>query len=116
MDGQQERPISQPILQESRSPDSLTADFNNGSIPTKSSSNKSIRRCKLVSDFEVVPEDVEAVIPAGSKRKNRNPPSPLNLNLKQVNPISTKAILIKLLTKSSPSLYPNHLKKTHIGS
>lgn len=55
-----------------------------GGITSKSSSNKSLRKSKLVSDFEVLPEDVEAIIPPGSKRKNRNPPSPLNLNLKQV--------------------------------
>lgn len=71
----------------------MAADNNSGSaggvggggIASKSSSNKSLRKCKLITDFEVLPEDVEAVIPAGSKRKNRNPPSPLNLNLQQVN-------------------------------
>ena len=68
----------------------MAQDSNSGAtigagITSKSSSNKSLRKCKLMSDFEVLPEDVEAIIPAGSKRKNRNPPSPLNLNLQQVN-------------------------------
>lgn len=48
----------------------------------KSSSNKSIRKSKLNTDFEVVPEDVVANI--NPQRKTRLPPSPLNLNLKQV--------------------------------
>lgn len=76
----------------------MIADNNSGGsggigigagITSKSSSNKSLRKCKLMSDFEVLPEDVEAIIPAGSKRKNRNPPSPLNLNLQQVNIVLT---------------------------
>lgn len=89
-----ERPASQPQFQEVRTPDSLTtstiatttpSELNSSGIPSKSSSNKSIRKCKLVPDFEVLPEDVEAVIPPDSKRRSRNPPSPLNLNLNQVN-------------------------------
>ncbi|XP_037821990.1 uncharacterized protein LOC119610721 isoform X2 [Lucilia sericata] len=87
LEAQGERSASQPQLQESKSPDSLIAttpsDLNSSGIASKSSSNKSIRKCKLVPDFEVLPEDVEVVIPPGNKRKNRTPPSPLNLNLKQ---------------------------------
>lgn len=74
--------MSQPTVQESKSADTLIVDDIKYAMPPKSSSNKSIRRSKMVSDFEVVPEDVEAVIKTQTKRKN--PPRPLDLNLRQV--------------------------------
>ncbi|XP_043654378.1 uncharacterized protein LOC122620812 isoform X1 [Drosophila teissieri] len=52
-------------------------------LPTKSSSSKSLRRSKAFSDFEVLPEDHVAEIKATSSRRQKVPPSPLNLN--QVN-------------------------------
>ncbi|XP_032577171.1 uncharacterized protein LOC6607289 isoform X2 [Drosophila sechellia] len=52
-------------------------------LPTKSSSSKSLRRSKAFSDFEVLPEDHVAEIKATSSRRQKMPPSPLNLN--QVN-------------------------------
>ncbi|XP_017124065.1 uncharacterized protein LOC108143972 isoform X1 [Drosophila elegans] len=52
-------------------------------LPAKSSSSKSLRRSKAFSDFEVLPEDHVAEIKATSSRRQKLPPSPLNLN--QVN-------------------------------
>ncbi|XP_062126862.1 uncharacterized protein LOC133839375 isoform X1 [Drosophila sulfurigaster albostrigata] len=49
-------------------------------LPSKSASNKSLRRSKAFSDFEVLPEDHEADIKSTSSRRNKLPPSPLNLN------------------------------------
>ncbi|XP_030375874.1 uncharacterized protein LOC115625108 isoform X2 [Scaptodrosophila lebanonensis] len=49
-------------------------------LPTKSSSNKSLRRSKAFSDFEVLPEDHVAEIKARASRRTKSPPSPLNLN------------------------------------
>ncbi|XP_016961145.1 uncharacterized protein LOC108031888 isoform X2 [Drosophila biarmipes] len=54
-------------------------------LPAKSSSSKSLRRSKAFSDFEVLPEDHVAEIKATSSRRQKLPPSPLNLN--QVNQI-----------------------------
>uniref|UniRef100_A0A1B0BQ32 Uncharacterized protein n=1 Tax=Glossina palpalis gambiensis TaxID=67801 RepID=A0A1B0BQ32_9MUSC len=51
--------------------------------PTKSTSNKSLRKYKTITDFEVVPEDVETDLSGTGKRKTRVPPRPLNLNIKQ---------------------------------
>ncbi|KRG00956.1 uncharacterized protein Dmoj_GI23413, isoform G [Drosophila mojavensis] len=50
------------------------------SLPSKSSSNKSLRRSRAFSDFEVLPEDHVADIKATTSRRNKLPPSPLNLN------------------------------------
>ncbi|KPU80102.1 uncharacterized protein Dana_GF16676, isoform B [Drosophila ananassae] len=52
-------------------------------LPAKSSSSKSLRRSKAFSDFEVLPEDHVAEIKSTSSRRQKLPPSPLNLN--QVN-------------------------------
>ncbi|KAH8384079.1 hypothetical protein KR009_012013 [Drosophila setifemur] len=52
-------------------------------LPAKSSSSKSLRRSRAFSDFEVLPEDHVAEIKSTSTRRQRLPPSPLNLN--QVN-------------------------------
>jgi len=52
-------------------------------LAAKSSSSKSLRRSKAFSDFEVLPEDHVAEIKATSSRRQKLPPSPLNLN--QVN-------------------------------
>ncbi|XP_017963618.1 uncharacterized protein LOC108656129 isoform X2 [Drosophila navojoa] len=49
-------------------------------LPSKSSSNKSLRRSRAFSDFEVLPEDHVADIKATTSRRNKLPPSPLNLN------------------------------------
>ncbi|XP_022224907.2 uncharacterized protein LOC111075742 [Drosophila obscura] len=49
-------------------------------LPIKSSSNKSLRRSKAFSDFEVLPEDHVAEIKSTSSRRQKLPPSPLNLN------------------------------------
>ncbi|BFF91129.1 uncharacterized protein DMAD_09485 [Drosophila madeirensis] len=49
-------------------------------LPTKSSSSKSLRRSKAFSDFEVLPEDHVAEIKSTSSRRQKLPPSPLNLN------------------------------------
>ncbi|KAH8312234.1 hypothetical protein KR044_009932, partial [Drosophila immigrans] len=49
-------------------------------MPSKSASNKSLRRSKAFSDFEVLPEDHVADIKSTSSRRNKLPPSPLNLN------------------------------------
>ncbi|KAH8416686.1 hypothetical protein KR222_007070, partial [Zaprionus bogoriensis] len=48
--------------------------------PSKSASNKSLRRSKAFSDFEVLPEDHVADIKSTSSRRTKLPPSPLNLN------------------------------------
>ncbi|XP_065371499.1 uncharacterized protein LOC135963522 [Calliphora vicina] len=114
-----ERSSSQPQLQESKSPDSLNttttlpSEFNSSGIASKSSSNKSIRKCKLVPDFEVLPEDVEAVIPPGSKRINRTPPSPLNLNLSQdLNDSDHQYYTSPQLLKASPQDGTQSLNRT----
>ncbi|KAH8232290.1 hypothetical protein KR032_003730 [Drosophila birchii] len=63
-------------------------DSNRSSAPplaAKSSSSKSLRRSKAFSDFEVLPEDHVAEIKATSSRRQKLPPSPLNLS--QVNQI-----------------------------
>lgn len=91
LETQTERSMSQPTVQESKSADTLIVDDMKYSMPPKSSSNKSLRKSKLVSDFEVVPEDVEAVIKTQTKRKN--PPRPLDLNLRQVMPIDLPSLL-----------------------
>ncbi|EDW24393.1 GL24126 [Drosophila persimilis] len=49
-------------------------------LPTKSSSSKSLRRSKAFSDFEVLPEDHVAEIKSTTSRRQKLPPSPLNLN------------------------------------
>ncbi|XP_017848978.1 uncharacterized protein LOC108604159 isoform X2 [Drosophila busckii] len=49
-------------------------------LPSKSASNKSLRRSKAFSDFEVLPEDHVADIKQTCSRRNKFPPSPLNLN------------------------------------
>ncbi|XP_032592946.1 uncharacterized protein LOC6563949 isoform X2 [Drosophila grimshawi] len=49
-------------------------------LPSKSASTKSLRRSKAFSDFEVLPEDHVADIKSTSSRRNKFPPSPLNLN------------------------------------
>ncbi|XP_055902825.1 uncharacterized protein LOC129938998 [Eupeodes corollae] len=49
--------------------------------PTKSSSLKGIRKSKIVSDFEALPEDVIVDITSRPKRE-KTLPSPLNLNLR----------------------------------
>ncbi|KAH8283940.1 hypothetical protein KR054_005497 [Drosophila jambulina] len=54
-------------------------------LAAKSSSSKSLRRSKAFSDFEVLPEDHVAEIKATSSRRQKLPPSPLNLS--QVNQI-----------------------------
>ncbi|XP_032288795.1 uncharacterized protein [Drosophila virilis] len=55
-------------------------DTAKSALPSKSSSNKSLRRSKAFSDFEVLPEDHVADIKSTSTRRNKLPPSPLNLN------------------------------------
>ncbi|XP_023166150.2 uncharacterized protein LOC111596250 isoform X2 [Drosophila hydei] len=55
-------------------------DAAKSTLPSKSSSNKSLRRSKAFSDFEVLPEDHVADIKSTSSRRNKLPPSPLNLN------------------------------------
>ncbi|XP_017036930.1 uncharacterized protein [Drosophila kikkawai] len=54
-------------------------------LAAKSSSSKSLRRSRAFSDFEVLPEDHVAEIKATSSRRQKLPPSPLNLS--QVNQI-----------------------------
>ncbi|KAH8356083.1 hypothetical protein KR200_010024 [Drosophila serrata] len=54
-------------------------------LAAKSASSKSLRRSKAFSDFEVLPEDHVAEIKATSSRRQKLPPSPLNLS--QVNQI-----------------------------
>ncbi|KAM7359709.1 uncharacterized protein ACRADG_000985 isoform 1-T3 [Cochliomyia hominivorax] len=111
----------QTIFQELKTPESLagssitpSSDVNtNSGVTSKSSSNKSLRKCKLVSDFEVLPEDVEAVIPPESKRKNRNPPSPLNLNLRQdLNDSDHQYYTSPHLLKASPQDGTQSLNRT----
>ncbi|XP_075148332.1 uncharacterized protein LOC142222202 [Haematobia irritans] len=100
LETQTERSMSQPMVQESKSADTLIVDDIKYTMPPKSSSNKSIRRSKLVSDFEVVPEDVEAVIKTQTKRKN--PPRPLDLNLRQDLNDSDNYYMSTHLLKASP--------------
>ncbi|XP_073815675.1 uncharacterized protein isoform X2 [Musca autumnalis] len=95
-----ERSMSQPTVQESKSADTLIVDDIKYTMPPKSSSNKSIRRSRMVSDFEVVPEDVEAVIKTQTKRKN--PPRPLDLNLRQDLNDSESYFASSQLLKASP--------------
>lgn len=57
------------------------------SMAKKSSSIKSLRRSKNHTDFEALPEDVVADLKGPTQRRTKPPPSPLNLNLKQVNPL-----------------------------
>ncbi|XP_011191751.2 uncharacterized protein LOC105218093 [Zeugodacus cucurbitae] len=49
----------------------------------KTSSIKSLRRNKNVTDFEALPENVVADLKGTTQRRTKPPPSPLNLNLKQ---------------------------------
>uniref|UniRef100_A0A1A9Z9N4 Uncharacterized protein n=1 Tax=Glossina pallidipes TaxID=7398 RepID=A0A1A9Z9N4_GLOPL len=62
---------------------SFPNDSHKSASPTKSTSNKSLRKYKTIVDFEVVPEDVETDLSGTGKRKTRVPPRPLNLNIKQ---------------------------------
>ncbi|XP_023034219.1 uncharacterized protein LOC6648056 isoform X2 [Drosophila willistoni] len=55
-------------------------DSMKSALPIKSSSNKSLRRSKAFSDFEVLPEDHVAEIKSTSTRRQKLPPSPLNLS------------------------------------
>ncbi|XP_017055680.1 uncharacterized protein LOC108097704 isoform X2 [Drosophila ficusphila] len=70
-------------------------------LPAKSSSSKSLRRSKAFSDFEVLPEDHVAEIKATSSRRQKLPPSPLNLN--QVNQMYSDLPQLHLPLKSPKS-------------
>ncbi|XP_013116324.2 uncharacterized protein LOC106093733 isoform X1 [Stomoxys calcitrans] len=100
LETQTEKSMPQSTVQESKSADTLNVDDSKYTMPPKSSSSKSIRRSKLVSDFEVVPEDVEAVIKTQAKRKN--PPRPLDLNLRQDLNDSENYYMSTHLLKASP--------------
>uniref|UniRef100_A0A1A9WY55 Uncharacterized protein n=1 Tax=Glossina brevipalpis TaxID=37001 RepID=A0A1A9WY55_9MUSC len=62
---------------------SFSNDLYKNASASKSASNKSLRKYKTITDFEVVPEDVETDVSGTGKRKARVPPRPLNLNIKQ---------------------------------
>lgn len=67
-------------LRKSATDERLDAVKPSASMPSKSASNKSLRRSKAFSDFEVLPEDHVADIKSTGSRRSKLPPSPLNLN------------------------------------
>lgn len=93
-------------------------------IAKKSSSIKSLRRNKNLPDFEALPENVVADLKGTTQRRTKPPPSPLNLNLRQVprnllsfyNNKLFPSFLLQDLTDSDFSYSPYSLKSPKDGT